>query len=107
MRSAVAFSLAFTAQRAMTSERAYLGLLQVRDNSTWNAVLFLIVGVVMMAAAFYVLRLRCTLHLHVWPPQIGACHRSADREGWITRTPEPAMAAVHGFIAGWASGRLH
>lgn len=60
MRAALAFSLSFTAQRALLSELAYLGLFAVRDNLTWNAIIYVVVGVVMVLAAFYVLRLRCT-----------------------------------------------
>ncbi len=106
MRSALSFSLAFTAQRALLSELAYLGLLAIRDNAAWNAAIYVVVGVVMVAAAFYVLRLRCSLHLHLWPPSVGGCHRPqhADTAEWAGRTPTPAMAAVHGFIAGWGMG---
>jgi hypothetical protein len=106
MRSALAFSLAFTAQRALLSELAYLGLLAIRDNAAWNAAIYVVVGVVMVLAAIYVLRLRCSLHLHVWPPSVGGCHRPqhADTAEWAGRTPTPAMAAVHGFIAGWGMG---
>jgi hypothetical protein len=106
MRSAIAFSLAFTAQRALLSELAYLGLLAIRDNATWNAAIYVVVGIVMAAAAFYVLRLRCALHLHLWPPSVGGCRRPqhADTAEWAGRTPTPAMAAVHGFIAGWGMG---
>jgi hypothetical protein len=60
MRLALSFSLAFTAQRALLSELAYLGLLAIRDDPAWNAAIYVVVGVVMAAAAFYVLRLRCT-----------------------------------------------
>jgi hypothetical protein len=104
MRSALAFSVAFTVQRALLSELAFLGLMQIRDNPEWNAAIYLVVGAVMAVAAGYVLRLRCALHLHVWPPSLGACHRTIDVEGWVTRTPTPAMAAVHGFVAGWGLG---
>lgn len=106
MRSAVSFSLSFTLQRALLSELAYLGLLHVADNPTWNAVIYLVVGAVMALAAVYVLRLRCALHLHLWPPSVGGCHRPshADTAEWAGRTPTPAMAAVHGFVAGWGLG---
>ena len=104
MRSALAFSLAFTAQRALLSELAFLGLFAVRDNATWNAIIYVVVGVAMVLAGFYVLRLRCTLHLHLWPLHIGSCHHRADTSEWATRTPTPRMAAVHGFIAGWGFG---
>jgi hypothetical protein len=106
MRSALSFSLSFTLQRALLSELAYLGLLRVANNATWNAAIYLVVGMVMALAAFYVLRLRCALHLHVWPPSVGGCHRPshADTAEWAGRTPTPAMAAVHGFVAGWGLG---
>lgn len=106
MRAALAFSLSFTLQRALLSELAYLGLLAIRNNPAWNAAIYVVVGVVMVAAAFYVLRLRCSLHLHLWPPSIGGCHRPshADTAEWAGRTPTPAMAAVHGFVAGWGLG---
>jgi hypothetical protein len=106
MRSALAFSLSFTVQRALLSELAYLGLIHLADNATYNAVIYMVVGTVMAAAAFYVLRLRCALHLHLWPPKIGGCHRPshAHTAEWAERTPTPAMAAVHGFVAGWGLG---
>jgi hypothetical protein len=106
MRAALAFSLSFTVQRALLSELAYLGLLHVADNPTWNAAIYLVVGAVMALAAFYVLRLRCALHLHLWPPSVGGCHRPqhAQTAEWASRTPTPAMAAVHGFVAGWGLG---
>ncbi len=104
MRSALAFSLSFTVQRALLSELAYLGMLEITANPTWNAVVYVVVGAVMVIAAFYVLRFRCALHVHLWPPSIGKCHRQIDTGGWATRTPTPAMAAVHGFVAGWGLG---
>ncbi len=106
MRSALAFSLSFTLQRALLSELAYLGLLHVAGSATWNAAIYLAVGAVMALAAFYVLRLRCSLHLHLWPPSVGGCHRPSHAETaeWAGRTPSPAMAAVHGFLAGWGLG---
>lgn len=106
MRSALAFSLSFTAQRALLSELAYLGLLHVAGNATWNAVIYIAVGTVMVLAAFYVLRLRCSLHLHLWPPSVGGCHRPryAETAEWAGRTPSAAMAAVHGFLAGCGLG---
>jgi sulfite exporter TauE/SafE len=63
-----------------------------------------VVGAAMMLAGGYVLRLRCSLHLHLWPPSVGACHKQIDAWGRALRTPTPAMAAVHGFIAGWGMG---
>ncbi|HLI15078.1 MAG TPA: sulfite exporter TauE/SafE family protein [Acidimicrobiales bacterium] len=106
MRAALSFSVSFTFQRALLSELAYLGLIHVANDPTYNALIYVVVGAVMAAAAFYVLRLRCALHLHLWPPRIGSCHRPshAATAEWSGRTPTPAMAAVHGFIAGWGLG---
>ncbi len=105
-RAALSFSLSFTFQRALLSELAYLGLLIIAESAIWNAVIYVVVGVVMVVAGFYVLRLRCAFHLHLWPLSIGGCHRPRhiDTEEWAGRTPTPAMAAVHGFIAGWGLG---
>lgn len=66
--------LAFTLQRALLSELAYLGLLHVADNAAWNAVIYLVVGAVMALAALYVLRIRCARHVHLWSPSVGGCH---------------------------------
>ena len=104
MRSAVSFSLAFTFQRALLSELAYLGLVVVRENTTWNAAVYVTVGAAMVAAAVYMLRLRYTLHLHLWPPHIAVCGRDDDAESQMARAPTPAMAAAHGFIAGFGIG---
>ncbi len=104
MWSAFIFSLSFTIQRAMLSELAYLGMLKIIDNPTWNAGVYIVVGVVMVIAAFYILRFHCVFHLHLWPPSVGRCNRKIDVEQWAARTPTPAMAAVHGFIAGWGLG---
>jgi hypothetical protein len=104
MRSALLFSLAFTLQRALLSEAAYLGLLVVREDPLWNAAVYAIVGAAMVAAAVYVLRLRSTLHVHLWPPHVAVHRRSDDAASWFARAPSPAMAIGHGFIAGFGIG---
>jgi hypothetical protein len=104
MRSALAFSLAFTLQRAIVSELAYLGLVRIREDAGWNAAVYAVVGIAMALAGFYVLRLRGTLHLHLWPPRLALCRRGGADSRWATRTPSPGMAAVHGFIAGFGFG---
>jgi hypothetical protein len=104
MRSALAFALAFTLQRAIVSELAYLGLVTLREDAGWNAAVYAIVGAVMALAGFYVLRLRCTLHLHLWPPRVALCRHRGAGAAWETRMPSMRMAAVHGFIAGFGFG---
>jgi hypothetical protein len=103
MRSALAFSAAFAFQCALLSELAYLGLVVVRESAVWNAAVFVVVGAFMVAAAAYMLRLRqrYTLHLHLWPPRIKVCGRHDHEHGHATRAPTPAMAAAHGFVAGF------
>ncbi len=105
LRSAIFFSLAFALQCAVLSELAYLGLVVVREDVVWNAGVYVVVGVFMVAAAVYMLRLklRYTLHLHLWPPRIAVCgHDHGDGHHHpAPRAPSPAMAAVHGFVAGF------
>lgn len=105
-RSALAFSLAFTVQRALLCELAYLGLVAVREDAIWNAVVYLLVGAAMLGAGVFVLRLRCTLHLHCWPPRVSVCRHDATAHEWAARTPSPRMAAIHGFLAGFAFGGI-
>ena len=107
MRSALAFSLAFTAQRALLSELAFLGLFAVRGNATWNAAIYLVVGAAMVLAGFYVLRLRCTLHVHLWPPHIGSCHRRADTLGWASERPRRGWPRSTGSSPDGGSARSH
>ncbi|MHB8492260.1 MAG: hypothetical protein ACYDA6_08640 [Solirubrobacteraceae bacterium] len=104
MRAALAFSLAFTVQRALLSELAYLGILAIGANARWNAVIYAVVGAAMVLAAFYVLRLRCTIHAHLWPPRIAVCRQEDGASGLRTRAPSPRMAVLHGFIAGFGFG---
>lgn len=104
MRSAIFFSLAFAVQCAVLSELAYLGLVVVREDALWNAGVYVAVGVFMVAAAVYMLRLRLryTLHLHLWPPRIAVCgHDHGEGHHRAPRAPSPAMAVVHGFVAGF------
>lgn len=103
LRSALAFSLAFAIQCALLSELAYLGLVLVREDAAWNAGVYLVVGAFMVAAAVYMLgvRTRYTLHVHLWPPRIGVCGRDHHAADHAARAPAPAMAAAHGFVAGF------
>ncbi|MBX5464821.1 MAG: hypothetical protein IRZ26_04620 [Clostridia bacterium] len=102
------FSLSFTLQRALASELAYFALLRFLERDPlWDLRLTVVVGLVMALAGLYVLRLDRSLHLHLHLPRlrrtVGAeTGPGAAEEG--SRAPTPAMAAVHGFIAGWGFG---
>lgn len=91
------FSLAFTLQRALASELAYLGL------DRWFTIgprvdyaVYLVVGAVMVLAGWHIARGR---HWHLF----GSHALSAARRGEM-QDPRPWMPAVHGFIAGWGFG---
>ncbi|MBX5468069.1 MAG: hypothetical protein K6U14_11350 [Firmicutes bacterium] len=94
----VVFSLAFTMQRAIGSELAYLSL------DRWftafpalNYVVYVFVGAVMAVAGYQILHGR---HFHLF-----GSHRMGNAAS-VSRLqdPRPWMPAVHGFLAGWGFG---
>ncbi len=91
----VVFSLAFTLQRAIASELAYVALDRwFTGGPMVNYVVYLVVGAVMVWAAVVIGRGR---HFHLFSPK----HRETEP---VLRDPRPWMPAVHGFIAGWGFG---
>lgn len=92
------FSLAFTAQRAVGSELAYLGLANAFASASLDALVDIAVGAVMVAGGIFVIGRGGLPHLP-WP---GAARCPAGRAG--PREPKPWMPALHGFIAGWGVG---
>lgn len=92
------FSLAFTAQRALASELAYLGLANLFTFAPLDAIVDIAVGALMAAAGVFVMGRGALPHLR-WP---GPARRPAGPVG--PREPKPWMPAVHGFIAGWGIG---
>jgi hypothetical protein len=89
------FSLAFTAQQALASELAYLGLAGWFTFERLDHVVYVIVGVVMAAAGLFVMGRGILPHFHL----PGGAPR--DGEDAPPRELRPWMPAVHGFIAGW------
>jgi len=93
LRAGLIFSLAFTAQRALASELAYLGLAHV------------FVGYPSLGYGVYVV-VGCVMAWAGWSIQHGKplpfFHPHAHEEQW--NDPRPWMPAVHGFIAGWGFG---
>ena len=92
LRAGLIFSLAFTVQRAMASELAYLGLARVFvGNPGLGYAVYVAVGGVMAWAGWSMAHGKALPFYH---PHI--------RDQW--RDPRPWMPAVHGFIAGWGFG---
>ncbi len=104
LRAALTFSLAFTLQRALASELAYLGLSHLFTFASVDYVVYLVVGAVMAAAGVVVVRRRRTIHLHL--PWLRTHPTDGDRAGQhlALDDPRPWMPAVHGFVAGWGFG---
>jgi hypothetical protein len=108
------FSAAFTLQRTLLSEAAYLALAPFLLRPTINGIVYLVVGVAMSVAGAIVLRQNRYVHIHL----LGHCHDEATdmecskrllgREH--TESTEPATAPpvrwtlIHGFIAGFGFG---
>lgn len=82
------FSLAFTFQRALLSELAYLGLSRALANPAINNPVYVIVGAVMSVAGYRVLREA----------------RRAVAPSELRPFVSPVMAAVHGLVAGFGVG---
>ncbi len=112
MKAGFYFSLAFTVQRAIVSELAYLALAPFVFSI--NRYIYLIVGVVMLAAGVVVLKKNVYPHLHF----LGHHHtdvRHMETSSKILSTAcedcEPTVSAppirwtlIHGFIAGFGFG---
>jgi hypothetical protein len=95
LRAGLIFSLAFTAQQALASELAYLGLAPWFTFESLEEIVYVVVGVVMAAAGLFVMGRGVLPHLHLpGLAGLGAGHPEP-------RELKPWMPAVHGFIAGW------
>jgi Cytochrome C biogenesis protein transmembrane region len=104
LRSGIIFSLAFTLQRAIASELAYLGLSRLYTFGSLNNLIYVIVGVLMAVAGLMIVRRKTIFHFEL--PFLKAHHIESGEENgpqWIS-DPKPWMPAVHGFVAGWGFG---
>lgn len=97
MMAGLIFSLAFTAQRALASELAYLGFSRILTHALNDYLIYIVVGVVMALAGVAISRRGRVGHLHV----LGQHQHSTEE---TLRDPRPWMPALHGFIAGWGFG---
>jgi len=89
------FSAAFTAQQALASEPAHLGLARWFTSDAFDGIIYTIVGIVMAAAGIYITGWGKLPHLHLPGLDRLSSHETQPRE------LQPWMPAVHGFIAGW------
>ncbi len=89
------FSLAFTVQRALASELAYLSLDRwLAFGTTAQYMLYIVIGMIMVWAGRMTLRGR---HWHLF-----GGHRAKEHDD--AADLHPWMPAVHGFVAGWGFG---
>jgi sulfite exporter TauE/SafE len=95
LRVGLIFSLAFTAQQALMSELAYLGLAGWFTFEHLHDILYLVVGILMVAAGLFVTGRGVLPHLHLWRPAgiVGTPAEPRELRSW--------MPAVHGFVAGF------
>ncbi len=114
MKASLYFSFAFTFQRMLISELAYLALAPFLLSPTINGIVYIIVGVVMSAAGALLLRRNVYPHLHI----LGHHHEGAkeiETTGHVLArqhadfvemdtTPPVHWTLVHGFIAGFGFG---
>ncbi len=104
LRAGLLFSLAFTVQRALGSELAWLGLARWMGMRGLDNALYVPIGLLMLAGGVLMARQRHAAHLHLF----GHCE-----EPDLLRAAEPPsrarrltawMPVVHGFVAGWGFG---
>lgn len=103
-RAGFLFSAAFTLQRAIASELAFLALSQFELATRWGFEVYIVVGAVMLGSGLYVLRHGQALRLEL--PK-GPRGQRVPRAQTLADTPRPLptyMPLVHGFIAGWGVG---
>ena len=114
MKAGLYFSAAFTLQRALVSELAYLALAPFLLKPMVNGIVYLVVGAAMSVAGSIVLRRNRYLHIHL----VGHCHgeacemepadeiftkRHAASSGRAA-VPPVRWTIIHGFLAGFGFG---
>jgi hypothetical protein len=95
LRAGLIFSLAFAAQQAVASELAYLGLAHWFTFEGFDQVVYVVVGVIMLAAGVFVMGRGVLPHLHL------PGHTLSHSDDPPPQELKPWMPAVHGFVAGW------
>ncbi len=110
MKAGLYFSAAFTVQRMLVSELAYLALAPFLLSPEINGIVYIVVGVVMCLAGLIVLRKNRYPHFHLgvhWH-EMPLADRDAERSEPESRervvAPPLRWTVVHGFIAGFGFG---
>jgi hypothetical protein len=115
MKAGLYFSGAFTVQRMLLSEAAYLALAPFLLSPTINGIVYFVVGLAMAAAGMIVLRQNRYPHLHLvghhheeardMSPSVAVLTRHHVEPAAPAAAPPPARwTIVHGFIAGFGFG---
>jgi sulfite exporter TauE/SafE len=110
IKAGLYFSAAFTVQRMLISELAYLALTPFLLSPTINAIVYAVVGLVMAAAGAIVLRKNRYPHLHlaVHGHEIATSGQGIMKDQVEPRklvaAPPPRWTIIHGFIAGFGFG---
>jgi MFS family permease len=104
LRAGLIFSVAFTIQRALASELAYLGLSRLYTFANINYLIYIIVGFIMLLAGLMIVKKKTIFHFEL--PFLKEHHLNdqSDNNTNLFSDPRPWMPAVHGFVAGWGFG---
>jgi MFS family permease len=113
LRAGLFFSAAFTVQRALLSEVAYLALAPFLLSPAINGIVYVIVGLAMSVAGAVIARWKRVPHVHILGHRLEE-RRRTQRDGPVltqgqsdpeeTRTIPVKWTLVHGFIAGFGFG---
>ncbi len=124
MKAGLIFSSGFTLQRSIMSELAYFALVGILMTSAAFGVVYILVGVAMAGAGFYIKRYGSYLHWHTIERLLGRItgvhrHDSKEQRLELKHTKNPLsttdstpglravpgrLALVHGLIAGFGFG---
>lgn len=97
IKAGLYFSAAFTLQRTLLSEAAYLVLAPFLLSPTINGIVYIVVGIAMSAAGAIVLRKNRYIHFHL----LGG-HDEPD--GSAAASLPVRWTILHGFVAGFGFG---
>jgi hypothetical protein len=112
IRAGLYFSAAFTFQRALLSEAAYLALAPFLLSPRVNGIVYIVVGIVMSAAGIIVVRRNTDVHLQILGPLAQEVHeageraqaRASEKSAGARKAPPTRWTLVHGFVAGFGFG---
>ncbi len=104
LKAGLMFSLAFTVQRALGSELAWLGLSHWMNLPKMDNALYIVIGLLMLVGGALMARQRRAVHVHLLghcaePTMLSPTRQSPSTQRWINWMP-----AIHGFVAGWGFG---